>query len=416
MANNGAADTVAPVAATTDTAPAPVGEVIRPLDFTIVVPDIRNGAIRDIQQAAPKASIDAAWKWAAVDNLPAERAVDCVEYYIRGAYAVLVTALGNAITDPQRAEARRKALVLGAIRAGAHAAYRLTAADFTPTELTQSGYAYVNGRIAARAGNGTVNGRHALAVGMPRIEPVEVELISAMVYLGMAVPVLQGVSLVNSGHHFLPTTKNIFDGQRKQALGLLHEPARALVDAMGATFDDMAFHKACHPISPPVKRRLAKDPEVPARLIMSGHGATAIRLPAVPSDAAIGKAGVALIQSAKPTIQSMGHHVDVTNGIALIRDLEQSAEGAPERAAVVAIQDWAAAQRGNLAFCAGIVQHVHEALGTGRHTLLNAYSVKKVMSDGPADVQRGVVYARVAAANLRRSLEDGSFADPNIMA
>jgi len=237
-----------------------------------------------------------------------------------------------------------------------------------------------------------------------------------LVYLGMAVPALQGASLVSSGHHYLPTTKNIFNGQKKQALGLVKEQTRAALEAMGETFDDMAFHKSCHPISPPFKRRMAKNPAIAARLQMSGHGAAAIRLPALPSEAAVGKTGVALVLSAKATIEAMGHTASVVSGQALIARLESAAEGREERDAVMAIQHWASVHVSSFSFCAGIVQHVHESVGAGQNTLLKAYSVRKMMAEHATEVQRGVMYARAAANKMRDALTSGEFADPSITA
>lgn len=412
MADAAAEPTTPPPAA--PPAPAAPGFRIVPLDFIVTVPDLRNGTLATIQQAAPKASIDAAYKWAAVTGLTPAMAVDAVEYMIRGAYAVMLAAEATTPAAPILAEMRRKAIVLGAIRAGAMAAYNLTVNDMTVTECAASGYAYVNGRIVDANGGGTAGGRFALAQGMAQLDRQDAEVISMLVYLGMAVPALQGASLVATGHHYLPTTRNVFAGQKRQAFGLIKEQARSMLDAMGETFDDMAFHKACHPISPAFKRRMAKDSGLAARLQASGHGAAAIRLPALPSDAAIGKTGVALVLAAKPTIESMGHSASADVGASLIKDLEAADEGVPEREAIQAIQEWAASHSATFAFCAGIVQQVHESTGAGRNTLLVAYSVRKLMAENITSVQRGIMYARASAAKLRKAMEDGEFPDPAV--
>jgi len=397
-------------------APAAVnaGDRIQTLDFVIHIPDLRNGSLDNIQQAAPKASVAREYKWPIIEDMPPSEAVTCVEYIIRGSYAALLSGATGTTTDADKLTAKRRAIVLGAIRAGAGASYQLTRQDMTITEMGLSGYKYNGGRMVSGAGNETATTRNGVAQSMAQLEPVEVEVVAALVYLGMAVPALQGVSLVMSGHHYLPTTRNIFTGQKKQALGLLKDAGRAWVEAMGEDFDDMAFHKACHPISPPVKRRLAKQAALAPRLIASGHGAAAIRVPAIPSDAQIGKTGLALLRGATATISSMGHTIGTLHGVSLLDKLEKAREGVEERDAVVDIQSWAAAHAASFAFCAGIVQAVHEASGTGRNTLLAAYSVKKIMSEHAAEVNRGVLYARAAAQKTREALADGSFADPKI--
>lgn len=391
------------------------GTVVRALNFTIHVPDLRNGDTADIQQAAPKASIASMYKWAVVAGLPHNKHVDAVEYVIRGTYAQLLSAAGGTITDADRAEAKRKAIILGGIRAGATAAYKLGPVDMNVQETSTSGYAYTpaNNTISSSNGVETTGGKYTLALAMEGLAAVEVAAIGVLVYLGMAVPILQGVSLVSTGHHYLPTTKNIFAGMKRQALGVASADVKAYLEQMGEMFDDMAFHKACHPISPPQKRRWAKDSEIAARLIISGHGAAAVRLPAHPSDAAIGKAGIALAMAATPVLNSMGHNISVDAGPDLIGGLERAAEGAEERAAVNRIKDWAAVHAADLAFCAGVLQYVHDSSSTGRNTLLAAYSVKKLMADYPTRVAEGSAYARVAAERTRTAMADGKFADPN---
>lgn len=420
MADTGAAGPavvppVAPVAAPA-APPAAQGSVIRPLGFTVHVPDLRNGEVANIQQAAPKASIASMYKWAVVEALPSERSIDAVEYVIRGTYAQILSSMGPNITDAIRADSKRKAIVLGSVRAGAAASYKLVAGDMNATEASTSGYVYdpVTERIAGAAGNGTTGGKHTIAVGMEALTATEVAAISVLVYLGMAVPVLQGVSLVSSGHHYLPTTKNVFEGMKRQALGVANEVARGYLDALGESFDDLAFHKACHPISPPQKRRWAKSTALAARLVMSGHGAAAVRLPALPSEAAVGKAGVALALAARPVLLAMGHTIDIREGPRLIGILEAAEEGAPERAAVEDVKSWAAAQGSALAFCAGIVQFVHESSGTGKHSLLSAHSVRKLIASFPTKVAEGAAYARVSSEKTREAMRDGTFVDPNL--
>lgn len=391
------------------------GVVVRPLNFTIHVPDLRNGDTAEIQQAAPKASIASMYKWAVVAGLPHNKYVDAVEYVVRGTFAQLLSAAGGSITDADRAEAKRKAIILGGIRAGAAEAYRLGPVDMNIQETTTSGYSYTaaSNTISSSNGDGTTGGKYTLAIGMEALNAVEVAAIGVLVYLGMAVPILQGVSLVSTGHHYLPTTKNIFAGMKRQALGVASGEVRAYLDQMGEMFDDMAFHKACHPISPPQKRRWAKDSDIAARLVISGHGAAAVRLPAHPSDAAIGKAGIALAMAARPVFASMGHTMQIDAGPDLIGALEHAAEGAEERAAVTSIKNWAATHASDLAFCAGVLQYVHDSSSTGRNTLLAAYSVKKLVADFPTRVAEGSAYARVAAERTRTAMVDGKFADPN---
>lgn len=386
------------------------------LDITIEIPDLKNGLAADIVQAAPKASIDPTYKWPIILDLPAAYAIRCVDAVIRANYARLMRNAGANVTDVQLAALRKDAIVLGAIRAGATAAFRLTSADMNATECVNSGskFQVENNAMTISAGLQTGAASHALALTMAPITQLETRVVAMLVYLGMAVPVLQGISLVSTGHHYLPTTKNIFAGMRRQALQIGGSDVRTWVDAMGEKFEDMAFHKACHPISPPAKRRWAKSTELAARLVASGHGAAAIRLPALPSDAQAGKAAVAVVTKAAAVIRGMGHNATWADGAALIGAVEAAAEGAAEIAAVSALRTWVVTHGTSIAFCAGIVQATTELVGGKPDTTLNAYSIKKLMGEHVSETQRGGQYARAFSTRTREQMLNGTFSDPNL--
>jgi len=427
MANNGNNDNgpavddlgvgVHPPAAPVHPAPAQVAAPVRltasSVGFTIAIPNLRNGALVNIQQAAPKASMSALYSWPIISRLASDQAVDAVVFSIRASYAQALHALGPTATAALQVEYRKKAIVLGSIRAGAAAAYRLAAADMTMSELCPSGMEVIGGAVAQSASGSTSTARWTSAQSMEDITPAEEGVISLCVYLGMAVPVLQGVSLVMTGHHYIPTTYSLFKGLKKQGLGSATTETRAWVDGMGETFDDMAFHKACHPVAPLIKRALARDMDVAQRLRASGHGSAAIRLPAVPSEASGGKAVIALVKSASETFAQMGHSVSWENGASLMVQLEHADPGAEEAAACDRIIQWIADNSAAIAFCAGIVTHVHESTGSGRNTILAAYSIKRLIADNPAAVNRGVMYARSANARLRLSMESGTYVNPD---
>jgi len=394
----------------------PVNVNVTVLELTIAVPDLRNGDVQLITQAAPKASIASAYKWCHIEGMDTAWVKDVVDALIRAQFAQVLSAGAANPGAAEVKEARSKAIVLGAVRAGAAAAYRLLPADMNPTEVAGSGsrIAAVNGGWAVTAGAGTAAPKFAVAQSMEPLSAVEVKVVGTLMYLGMAIPVLQGISLVLTGHHYLPTTKNTFAGMKKQALQVGGSEVNAWVEALGDMFDDMAFHKACHPISPPRKRTWAKDSELAARLTASGHGAAAIRLPALPSDAQGGKAALAVIKKAAPVIQGMGHTVSWARCAELVRAVEVAPEGRDELDAVAAIRSWLDVNGAQVAFCAGIVQTLSEA-GTGaRETTLLAYSIRKILSEHAASSVKGNTYCRAHNTRMRTAAEKGEFADPVI--
>lgn len=388
--------------------------------LVIDIPDLRNGDPATITQAAPKASVAAQFKWAHVQNMTHANIVQYADIAIRATYAqyLAATAATDAPTDAQRTQARDAAIIMGGIRAGASAAYRLEPTDLNREEVVGAGFSInidaATSTATTSVDGGTAGGKHTVATGMTALSADEIKVVGMLVYLGMAVPAMQGISLVLSGHHYLPTTKNTFMGMKRQALQVGGQSVAEWVEQKGDTFDDLAFHKSCHPISPPRKRSWAKNLDLARRLAASGHGAVAIRLPALPSDAQGGKAALAVMGKAAPVILGMAHSIRFDGGVALVRAVESAAEGREEAEAVSAVKSWLTANASQIAFCAGIVQAIAES-GTGaRETTLQAYSMRKVTSEFAADVARGVTYARAYTTRMREAAIAGTFPDPRI--
>lgn len=409
-----------------------------PIDIRVTVPDLRNGNVEDITQAAPRASIPVAFKWAHIEFLTHDQYVPMVEHVIRAQYAQVLSDAGDAPSEADKARAKLMAIVLGSIRAGAASAFRLTPRDFNVEEVAGTGSSFTAARDAVAAvaeapgipardavpaqaasvhtSEGTTSPKHGIATSMAAITDAEVDVVNTLLYLGMSVPAMQGVSLTLTGHHFLPTTKNVFLGMKRQAIQAGGTAVTTWIEARADDFEDWAFHKACHPILPPLKRSWAKSADTGARLVASGHGAAAIRIPALPSDAQAGKAGIAVMVKASAIIRGMGHSITWDDGEARVKKAEAAKEGREERDAVDSIRAWYASHVDSIAFCAGIIRHLSESLGTTRESTLNAFSIRKAMSDGTASVSRGVVYCRAYLARVRDQADKGDFADPHIFA
>jgi hypothetical protein len=408
------------------------------LEIRVTVPDLRNGDPATIVQAAPRASIPAQYKWAHVRGMDPASYVVYVDAVIRAQYAQVLTAAGAGANDAQKLEARTAGIVLGSVRAGAAAAFGLRDTDMNAEEVVGTGSTFTAARdgqpaagnvgdadyVAAVAATeatvattaGTQGGNHTVATAMAAITADEVSVVNALIYLGMSVPAMQGASLTLSGHHFLPTTKNCFEGMLKQTRQAGGAAVTAWIDARGESFYDWAFHKACHPILPTLKRSWAKSPATAERLVASGHGAAAIRIPTLPPDGQAGKAGLAVLLKAAPVIRAMAHTITTDEVAGLVRAAEQAPEGRAEKEAVDAIRAWFTAHTADVAFCAGIVQYLAESAGNTRESTLRAFSIKKAMADGSADLSRGITYCRAYLARMRDAAASGAFPDPAIHA
>jgi len=408
------------------------------LEIRVTVPDLRNGDPATIVQAAPRASIPAQYKWAHVHNLDPAAYVTYVDSVIRAQYAQVLTAAGVGANDAQKAEARMAGIVLGSVRAGAAAAFTLRPTDMNPEETVGTGSVFTPARDAQAAigaagdadyvaavaaaeatvatAAGTTGGNHTAATAMDALTADEITVVNTLIYLGMSVPAMQGASLTLSGHHFLPTTRNCFEGMLKQAKQAGGTAVTAWIDARGDSFYDWAFHKACHPIMPTLKRSWAKSPATAERLVASGHGAAAIRIPTLPPDGQAGKAGLAVMLKAAPVIRAMNHTISTDDVVRLVKAAERAPEGREEKDAVDAIRAWFAAHTSDVAFCAGVVQYLAESAGNTRESTLRAFSVKKAMADGSAELSRGITYCRAYLARMRDAAASGEFPDPAIRA
>jgi hypothetical protein len=408
------------------------------LDIRVTVPDLRNGDPATIVQAAPRASIPAQFKWAHIRDIDPTSYVTYVDSVIRAQYAQVLTSAGVGATDAQKAEARMAGIVLGSVRAGAAAAFGLRSTDMNAEEVVGTGSAFTAAQeaqpavgapgagdyvaaVAARDATvgtiaGTQGGNHTVATAMAALSDDEVSVVNALIYLGMSVPAMQGASLTLSGHHFLPTTRNCFEGMLKQTRQAGGAVVTAWIDARGESFYDWAFHKACHPILPSLKRSWAKSPATAERLVASGHGAAAIRIPTLPPDGQAGKAGLAVMIKAAPVIRAMSHTITTADVEGLVRAAEVAPEGREEKEAVDRIRAWFTAHTSDVAFCAGVVQYLAESSGNTRESTLRAFSVKKAMADGSADLSRGITYCRAYLARMRDAAASGEFPDPAIRA
>jgi hypothetical protein len=382
--------------------------------FELIVPDLRNGAIASIEQAALRAGMSSLYHWASVKDMPAGQAVAGVEHIVRAHYAIMMRKQAPDAGDAERAKVRKFAVVLGGVRAGAMAAWRLTSGDMTISECELSGAVVSKGEVMEDAEGGTSGAKWSLMRSMDPLTTTEMLVLAMCAYIGMAVPVLQGASLIATGHHYIPPTYRLFGGLKRQALGSASTEVRTWVEGVGEWFDDLVFHKACHPINPLWKREIAKSQVVKQKLSASGHGSASIRLPAIPSEATGGKAMLALVSSAAPILESRGHKIDASEGIGLMMALESASGSAAEALACDAVVGWITLNEPKLAFLAGVVRQLHETTGVGRNTLLEAYSVKKLISSRATDVNQGVMYARAANSVTRAEMEAGTYKLPDM--
>lgn len=421
--------------------------------FRIVVPDLRNGAVENVLDAAPSASIPERFYWVAIRGMPSAKATQFVKEFIVAQYGQITFGTAYATNAGVAALCRREAILLGTARAVMTEAYRLTMADMTTAECKWSTLEYrlmetdteldarkaeltenadlaederaadltarraaltkLPERIAHRPGNATADARAGREAGFGNMSDADWDIANVAGWLAIAIPLVQGVSLVNSGHHYIDTTKKMFDGVYKQAK-FLHTPIwSTLEEQMAADLKDRLFHKAAHPIRPDRKRDWSKSHTKKAMLVEARHGAAAIRLPAMPAEASGLKAGLACMEKASGTITQLKGKVNLTAGKNLLSNIEGTGETIPTdaelKAYITTAIDWFNVHQGSIAYCAGVVDKMR-SIGQESsdktlpaETTTSAFSVRKAIA---ANTAQYVLGSNLAALRMKKDKED----------
>lgn len=423
--------------------------------FNITISDLRNGALADIAEVSPAASLERRYFWAGISNIPHKDTNLFAYDFMRAAYARLSNRLPVDTNPAIAASVRREAIVIGAVRCVVQGMFMLTAADFIAGELKDSGLTYapamtedevhraraaltadetlpeaeraaelaarvmtiveLPARIVTGGGTATARGHAARAALFTPLSADEQSVALVAGWMAAAIPILQGASLVESGHHYIKTTYKMFEGIYRQSGHLMTDAWKGLADQMGSDLRDRLFHKACHPILPSLKRSWARSHAMKARLEKTGLKSAAIRLPALPAETHSLKAGLATIEKASSTIRQVGGVVETDVGSALLRELEGGVgtvlSDAQLAEKVVEAQKWFMANAGFVAYCAGVVEGLRN-IGQDRtdkalpeETTTKAHSVRKAIGAHTALYSKGTNLANLVMKYDKDQLE-----------
>jgi len=425
-------------------------EASGPIDwFRIRVPNLRNGKLEYVVDAAPMSAIPSQDYWTGIKDLPSAVATKFIPHLIKAHYGQLTTDIDNRDQAAVRDELRRKAIVLGTSRGVLQEVHRMSIADITSGELRESTLSYTGGetdaQYSARQEALTVDGalpaeerdaelanrREALerVVGtvirgpgtetraarasreeeFGELTTEEREVIHYISWIAIPVALLQGVSLIQTSHHYTGATYKLFDGHLKQADFLVKPSITNFKQLVGSNFKDWLFHKAAHPIIPSRKVKWSTMPENKKMLEQARLGAASIRLPGIPLEMQPVRAGMATIQKAAPNIERMGGKVSVEAAVKLLLRVESpddSVRVATTAALDKAIQDaaaWYAVNQGHISFAAGIVDKMRQMAlikaerALPPETTTSAFSVQRAINQNMALYGQGMALAEVMA-------------------
>jgi len=322
------------------------------------------------------------------------------------------------------ASIRRRAIALGAARAGISAAYAITDVDLTVTETHNAAVWRAIGHNAAgvavapgpnvpvtgielRSGHTDVAGdltfEEALGDAMGDLSEAEWSFAFAVYKMSLAAPPMSGVSLLETNHHYLTSSASKVAGIERQVLSEEGDVVGAVFRDNLDELRDVIWHKASHPLTTGLLRELGVDPEMSARLTQAGLGSAAIRVPFVEPQVRAAKAYLAMHKSVLSWTRSMGHTVTLPQLDAAVRAVETMPHvgmappftGAPPmtRADFVAqeLVPRVEAAAHIVAWCVGVLRATCQENGVQYSGLSvsRAYSIQKLEKNNPSDIGLG---------------------------
>jgi hypothetical protein len=396
---------------------------VEALQLPFPTQDLRNGQLDQIAAVVPRAAIPPAFFWLLDVPVVGLDAISVSTLMVRN-YAARMEGLGEAA-------ARDKAIVLAAVRAGARAFWALQDAELSQGEVAAAEVTYVPeavpappaaavpAHVTAAFTAGNVGAADAAWNGFVELTAGERETMQYLVLLGIAAPPTQGWSLVKNGHHFLSNAGDAaragWNAVRRQWASKLPATVSQWVTARNAWFDDVAFHKACHPIEMAFKIGLAQAIDTPRRLKAADFGSAAVRLPATEPDFEYAKVTLAVLAKVSGTITGMGGQVNTT-ALAAANAAVMTAAPGQARSNLIAIAIGMAHTRDPMiAVAAGILQATLDASGVGRDTLLTSFGMRKLIADYPAEASAGANMYRAWMQRQRDLIAQGTFTAPVIV-
>lgn len=289
-----------------------------PIDLFVSAPifDIRNGVPEMAQSLLLRATIPSAYHWRFIRNMRPEVALNYVDVYILMYKVQLNANRPPGITD---ANIDKAAICLGMSRAVATSYYRIAEGDVMPGERGDVWLEYSppdvdhpNGRFTT-----TIHAPQALRTAMTTAVTYSAEdrdAMSVLLRATLGTLPLQGYSLLLTNHHYLsdPATQSFKAFAAVERQFFKDRLLSAWIDTDKELFQDILWHKSCHPVNMTIKYRAATSELVKEQLTVAGAGAASARLPALETEARSGASYLALFDVVKPMFNMYRGGVDTT--------------------------------------------------------------------------------------------------------
>lgn len=347
--------------------------------FYDTIPDLRNGDPSTYNVLHVAAGIPARFYYLDPAAAVPDPTTDVVTYIrlVAAFYAYRITAADPSANVEM---ARAYGLVLSCTRAGMNKAWRVAAGDLeaaqvvTPSVPIWDGSAVGDARVTVPA----IREHYAAMTG----DLVEESLLGGLMRLGFGTYITCGVILVRTEgqHHFVAPHKPISTVLFRQVFGKDTPPPYGL---MMDDFEDIAFHKAPHPISSGAMMSAARSTDNVVRMRQARLAAAAVRLPAQYPPEASASAIAALARKAASTGRVANVAVAVDDIVEECNAVSQGDMRTPAQrsAAVDAMAALYERHKEDIAFCAGLLVAACAAASVARPKLLKAKAIERAMQD-----------------------------------
>lgn len=378
-------------------------------------PSLRNGALGDMVAIVPSTAIPIQYHWNMIGGVPDDRVMAYTELNMRLQYAIISAGDAGMSADKRRSQA----IILGAMRTGLRIYWKIMVADLSPGEV---GRAYVSYRAAAPNatppvqegvnvtwGTATATTAGAAWAGWDDLSALEREVAEAFILLSVAALPTSGWSIVKTGHHFLSqagqSARAGYTAVKKQWFTKMSAAVAAWVRQREEYWEDIAFHKACHPVLMSVAVALASDRNTKLKLESVDFGAAAVRLPATAPQLEYAKMVLALLIKVGGVLTAAGATIDTRALYSEITAVYESADPVERSKHVAAATIMAHSCDASLAVAAGILLHITEA--STPSTIASSHGFKRLIEDFPAAVTKGSTLSRSLAARERQAIAEG---------
>jgi hypothetical protein len=400
--------------------------IVRP---AFAMQDVRNGALETIVAMVPRSAIGQEYRWIVVAGMPRELLVPRLETIAQ------ITAAYMVVNGMTRADARRRATVLAAIRVAATIHYDLTEASLSAGEALTTVFVYraavarddtANPPVAAVPAGvdanwpaGVADAGNAEIDAWTHFTDAERLVASDHMLLGMAIPVTQGWSIVKCGHHFLsPEASGMRAGWnaiKRQFMGKIDRETVTWIQNNSDWWEDVCFHKATHPIDMALKVAIAQSEEYKKKIKAADWGSATVRLPATEPDFEFAKVTLALASKVRATIEDMAGTITTAELEARVDSVFDAITPQERSDAIAAAVQFARLRTTYIAFMAGMLDAITTAAGLGGNTILRAKGLVRVVADEPAAFAKGQSAFRNHSARVLADAARGIIAAPNIV-